>query len=537
MRIEIEKKSFLVVDDYGDMRGVIRNMLASFGVSQIGSAANGKEAILEMEENRYDVILCDYNLGAGKDGQQVLEEARQRDLIGVGVIFLMITAENAREMVMGAVEYEPDSYLTKPFTKDLLRQRIDRLLAKKADLLAVEKALNYKEYERAIQLLDKKIAGKPRNMGELIKLKADCCLKSGAFDKAIEIYESVLAEREMPWARLGLGKTYFSSGRYAEARQVFEKLIEENERFMAAYDWLAKTFQMLDESADAEEVLKKAIGFSPKAILRQRALGELALRKGDTKVAEKAFSHAVKLGRHSVYKHPSLYANLARVKTSNHSGDEGLKVLRDLSKAFGSDKEAELYSAMTETLIQKELGNDEKAAASLAKAESLYGDMGERAAPELAMGMARACSSQGDKERANELLHQAVRNNHAEDAFLKEVGAAFEELGLENDPKALIAEIRKEIVQINNKGVQLAKSGSLSEAVGLFEEAAEGMSGNKVVNLNAARVYIMQMQEQGVDPTSLGKAREYLERVKRLDPENPTLRKVQRMYYQLTSAS
>jgi len=104
MRIPIEKKSYLIVDDFGDMRSMLRSMLHMFGVTRMDVASNGKEAIQYMERNKYDVVLCDYNLGAGsKDGQQVLEEARHRRLMGFGTVFVMITAENTREIPYACV--------------------------------------------------------------------------------------------------------------------------------------------------------------------------------------------------------------------------------------------------------------------------------------------------------------------------------------------------------------------------------------------------------------------------------------------------
>ncbi len=91
-----------------------------------------------MRRRAYDVVLCDYNLGEGMDGQQVLEEAKHRRLVGYATVFVMITAENTMEMVMGAMEYKPDDYLTKPFNKELLKSRLEKLVARKRDLVPVQ---------------------------------------------------------------------------------------------------------------------------------------------------------------------------------------------------------------------------------------------------------------------------------------------------------------------------------------------------------------------------------------------------------------
>ena len=63
------------------------------------------------------------------------------------------------------------------------------------------------------------------------------------------------------------------------------------------------------------------------------------------------------------------------------------------------------------------------------------------------------------------------------------------------------------------------------------------MPANKVVNLNAARVLIMNMKEDGVGRGQLGKVKQYLERVRKLDDEDPGLRRVYAMYRQLSLQS
>lgn len=188
---------------------------------------------------------------------------------------------------------------------------------------------------------------------------------------------------------------------------------------------------------------------------------------------------------------------------------------------------------MTEAVIQEGMGNGERARACMIEAHQLYTSLGTQAIPELALDMARTCERMGETERAEDLLHQAVRNNHSDELFLKQVGNAMADLGLVEDPAALIGDIKKKVVRMNNRGVELAKLGKLEQATLLFEEAVEGMPGNKVVNLNAARILMLQMKEDGLDDQRLAQVREYLERVRQMDPENRTLHKMQRMLKQL----
>lgn len=453
MKTQFRNLKFLVVDDFVDMRGVLKNMLASFDVTDVDTATNGKDAIAAIEKTRYDVILCDYNLGEGRDGQQVLEEIRHRKLIGVGTVFIMVTAENTRVMVMGAVEYEPDSYLTKPFTKDLLGQRLSRLLKKKEDLLEIERAIYRHDYEEANRLIDEKLAEKTSNQNALMRIKAELAINDQQFDQAVKIYQGVLDKREMAWAKLGLGKAMFGKEQYAEAKVIFSDLIKENERFMAAYDWLAKSLEMLNEFKDAQQILSKGVTLSAKAIPRQKALAELALKNGDDKTAEIALNQAIVLGKHSIYKHPSMFANMAQLKAKTGHLNEAERYVREIAKNFNKGPEAELYTALSNTMILK----DEAAIKENMKiANKLYRKIGVNTSHELAVDMAKACSKAGDATQAKQILHQAASNNHTDAEILKDISDILGDLKLEEDPIAFISAIRKGIIKLNNDGAKLA---------------------------------------------------------------------------------
>ena len=109
-------KNYLVVDDFIGVRQLLRESLRSLGARNIDQAASGGEAMGLLAKIRYDVVLCDFNLGDGKNGQQVLEEARVRNLLLPSSVWMMVSAEKSVESVMGAAEHQPDAYLVKPIT-------------------------------------------------------------------------------------------------------------------------------------------------------------------------------------------------------------------------------------------------------------------------------------------------------------------------------------------------------------------------------------------------------------------------------------
>lgn len=523
----LEGKVCLVVDDFGDMRSMIRNMLVSCGIKNITVAVNGLEALECMAHRRFDVVLCDYNLGPGKDGQQVLEEARHRNLIGLECVFLMVTAENTREMVMGAVEYEPDSYLTKPFSKNLLKSRLEKQIAKKQDLLPVEQALQRHDHAKAIELLDRKLSENPPNSSELNKLKGEISLAAGEIALARGVYKSMLAIRDIPWARLGVGRCLFLEKNYAEAREIFQQLIKDHRAYTAAYDWLAKTCKCLNQMDAAQKALQAATEISPKVVLRQQMLGEIALHNQDNQTAEAAFSNAVKHGRHSVYKNPANNANLAKVTAMTKPGDAGIKILQEMKREFSQDPRADFYIATAESVIHEGMGDNEGARQSLERAADLYEALDHSSDAGYALEMATTYGRLGMKDEAVDLMHQAILNNHADEELMSEVRTTMESIGVQEEAVNAIESLRQEVASLNNRAVELAKSGKLAEAIKLLEETSTRMPGNKVVNLNTALVLLMDMEQKQITPERADKIAMYLQRVKQIDPSNSTLNKLE----------
>jgi len=108
MSVALMQAKILVVDDFQGMRTILRDIVRSMGVMHVDTAPNGKEALNLLRGTRYNVVICDFNLGPGFNGQQVLDEARLHDFIGVSTIWVMVTAEKTAEMVTGVAEAKPD---------------------------------------------------------------------------------------------------------------------------------------------------------------------------------------------------------------------------------------------------------------------------------------------------------------------------------------------------------------------------------------------------------------------------------------------
>ncbi len=521
-------RSILIVDDFQNMRSTLRKMLQSTGASDIDTVANGQEAVAQLARKPYDVVLCDYNLGEGKDGQQVLEEAKFRNLLRPSTVFVMITAENTLDMVMGAIEYKPDDYLTKPFNKDLLRSRLEKLIERKRALEPVEAAVARHDLGGAIARCDELIDSNPRSQGELLRLKLDLQIEAGDLDAAEATCEQALATREVVWARFGLGRVQFLRGQLETARDLFRAIVEKHPTYMEAYDWLARAEQALGESEAAQQTLSAAAELSPKVVQRQAALGELATRNRDHVSAERAYRRAVGYGRESVYRAPEHFTGLAKAQARNGSGLDAIKTLHKLRKEFADDPDTAVRAAVAEGEVNRTLGREAEARTALAEAVRLYESRGGSPTPEAQLEIAKAYLLTGDTEKGEVLMRDLVCNRHDDEAFLRRVEQAFVDAGAAEGGRRIVDEARREVANLNNEGVALARSGRLSEAIALFSEAVKRMPDNRTVNLNAAQVLLMRLQRGGGDPGDLERAGEYLERGRQ--EGSSTYRKVSELY-------
>jgi len=86
---------------------------------------------------------------------------------------------------------------------------------------------------------------------------------------------------------------------------------------------------------------------------------------------------------------------------------------------------------------------------------------------------------------------------------------------------------------MNNRGVQLLEAGRFDDAIALFEQAADGMTTNRVINLNAARAHILKMERFGANPETIGRVRGYVERVRQFAPDDTGLAQVTERYQRL----
>lgn len=519
----------LIVDDLPEMRRSMRRIAESLTSVEPVLAATGEEAIAVMSDRPFDLVLCDYNLGDGKDGQQVLEEVRHRRLLSISAVFLMITAETERPMVLGALEYQPDEYLVKPIQRDMAMNRILRAMERRQIMQPLDEALLARDEMGAVGICQRLAITHSQHALDLSRVEAELLIGMGDYDRAETLYTAALAQRPYRWAQFGIGRLQALRERYDEALPMLQRLVSESRHYLEAYDWLATVHEGRGSLLLAQTTLQNAVDGSPKSVRRQRRLGNLAMRNGHVDVAESAFRRAIREGRGSCFAGADEYLQLAALMEPRTPGKVAA-LLREGRASLRAIPDEDLRIAISQVLAAVKQGVRSEGQRFLAEALDIYA----RCSPELPsstrMALAEACFLLEQTAKGLEVLKVALREAYDDEVLVRTGRALLSQHSVEADYEALVEEARAEVMRFNNLGVRLHEQGRGEEAARLLMAAADRLPRCRTINLNAARMLLNLMLRGDVRSQYRSGVARYLDRLFRLGERSAPFREVQRAY-------
>lgn len=120
----------LVIDDMSTMRKIVRNMLNKMGYLNIEEAEDGDPAWKLINEaadtdKPFDFVISDWNMPI-MSGLDLLKNIRSSEKLKK-LAFLMITAEAEQANVVIAVKAGVSNFVVKPFSIQLLKEKIDKI--------------------------------------------------------------------------------------------------------------------------------------------------------------------------------------------------------------------------------------------------------------------------------------------------------------------------------------------------------------------------------------------------------------------------
>ena len=117
----------LVVDDFSTMRMIVKNILRQLGFNNVVEADDGTTAWEILNKDNIQFIVSDWNMPK-MTGIDLLRKVRASEEFA-DIPFLMVTAEAQQENIIEAVQAKVSNYIVKPFTADVMKQKIDKIFA------------------------------------------------------------------------------------------------------------------------------------------------------------------------------------------------------------------------------------------------------------------------------------------------------------------------------------------------------------------------------------------------------------------------
>jgi len=519
--------SVLIVDPNPALRANLQNMLNQSGVTRIESAVNASTAIKALGRKSFDIILCEYDLssgttsGEGQDGQQLLEDLRHHRLIPPWSIFIMLTAEGTYGKVISAAELTPTDYILKPFTVQVLHERIQRAVARRAALLSVYQLIAQARPREAIEAAIESARTRPHYALDFARLRAELHVSLKEHELAETVYRDVLATKPVGWARLGLARAVAAQGRTDEAIPLLEHIVAENPRLMAAYDLLARCQQERGDAALAKKTLEDAVAISPYVVRRLRRLGEVALEAGDTDGAEKSFRQVVTRSRYSEFRNPEDHVNLVRALVGKGDPAGASTVIRDLERSLRGTPAADACKAISVALLHDAAGNGAAAVKELKLAVDAV-RAGGSLSPNLRVGLAQSCIAHRMDDEASEVVLGAL-NGGDEALSPQQALNVFVKAGRPDLADGMGKQLRAQAQILLGVADEKRNMGDVRGAVQTLLEALHMAPNNLQVMIAVVGGVLRQIMEMGWDHPLAALSEEQLDHIRALDPAHPRL--------------
>ena len=117
----------LVIDDSRAMRMILKTTLLELG-HEVVEAGDGQEGLDRLKsDGPFDIALVDWNMPV-KNGYEFVCAARG-DSAFAAMKIVMVTTEVEMSQVAKVLEAGANEYVMKPFTPEILKEKLEMLLA------------------------------------------------------------------------------------------------------------------------------------------------------------------------------------------------------------------------------------------------------------------------------------------------------------------------------------------------------------------------------------------------------------------------
>ncbi|MFM1987398.1 MAG: hypothetical protein RJA99_355 [Pseudomonadota bacterium] len=505
----------LVVDDLREMRSMLRNTLVDAQIKDVVLAPDARAAVEAIRAAPFNLILSDYDLGAGTDGQQLLEYLRRERLMPPGGLFFVISGDSTIDRVASAAEMLPDGYLVKPVATAQLLARIEEALARHVELRPMYEAVHAGRWAEGLLQCERFEKAGSRFRVELLRHMSMCQVALGRWDDALVTYRRALQVRgSMTWARLGVARCALAMGDIEAARSTVQQILVERPYHAGAYDLMLELLERSGDVSSALAVASRAAEHIPSPG-RSRRLAEAAYLADDLETADAALSKVLRQTAQALTRDAGDGALLAQVALARGEPQRAMKLIARELDEHPKDPRTRALAAAIDVQACTALGwtaQAQDAAAALAAAFDVPAD------PRTRLLIAKAALTAGMEEEGLRVLEEAVaaaeKRSSAESASARVLAAkVLHDAGFAERAAVLSVDRSAEAAREAEAAVRRLRAGAFDEALALIASALPKAREHTDVLIAAVEVYLMTMRVRGLKPELLKQVQSALGRL------------------------
>jgi CheY-like chemotaxis protein len=142
----------MIVDDYQPMRHIMRGILREWGITHVGEAANGREALEELKNFAADVLITDYRMFP-IDGLELTRTIRSGEAgVDPYLPIILITAYTEMNTILDARDAGVNEFLAKPISAKLVYYRIRSIIEHPRPFVRAEEFMGPDRRRRTLPL-------------------------------------------------------------------------------------------------------------------------------------------------------------------------------------------------------------------------------------------------------------------------------------------------------------------------------------------------------------------------------------------------
>lgn len=301
---------------------VIKKFLTQMGITDVEYAHNINKASKLIAKNKYNLILCEYELKKENYGIDLLKEIRKEN--NYNPAFVLMTSNNNKETLVDILQHTPEDILIKPFTAEIFNNRIHQVVLSFITTKNIRKALEKEDYETALHYLSStEIQNRMKKnkafSSWVSRTKIEILMNLKRY-RAAEDYTSYLISNEnndLESFRTYHVKALLMQKNYSEAIRAATECIKKYPLSIKSYLYLGEAYYNVDFLEQSTKSYKRALDLSKRSIPARRAISKIFHEIGNCEEALDSYQKLMSLIEKSKEQEVEDYYNYANVTKEN----------------------------------------------------------------------------------------------------------------------------------------------------------------------------------------------------------------------------